>query len=214
MDTKKKKGKKAVIVIFAVVVLIGITSLFMYFRKGGNIFRQFGIAGDVHHYNDTDTYGDFRESGAYSCFQIFPETLDEDMDVGAYFWEYQDFIFDPVVQVYLECTYEEDQYVKELERLQAVSAEYEGKVQKIRYDTKHFSRPAYVTIYANNHCYEYALVLGDRRIAYVFTMFVHEEDIKFPTEYLPKGYEREDKADDSYSMYIFYQKDGSGIGLY
>lgn len=188
--------------------------LFNYIRKGGSIFKLLGIVGDVCYYDNTDTYGDFRKSGAYSCFKIFPETLDEDMDVNAYFWEYQDFIFDPTVQVYLECTYEEDRYAKELERLQSVSEEYEGKVQKIRYDTEHFSHSAYVTIYADNHCYEYALVLGDGRIAYVFFMFVHGEDIKFPVDYLPKGYDYKNKPDDSYSIYVFRQDDGSGISLY
>lgn len=213
MDTKKRKGKKAYIVVLA-VVLLGLMSLLVYIRKGGSIFKLFGIVGDVCHYEDTNTYGDFRESGAYSNFKIFPETLDEDMDVNAYFWEYQDFIFDPTVQVYLECTYDEEKYAKELERLLAVTEEYEGKVQEIRYDTEHFSYPAYVAIYANNHCYEYALDLGDGKIAYVFLMFVGEEEIQFPTDYLPEEYERTDKSEDAYSIYVFYQKDGSGIALY
>lgn len=213
MDSKKKNGKKAAIII-VVIVLLGMALLFHYIRKGGSILKLFGIAGDVCHYEDVDTYGDFRESGAYSNFKIFPQTIDADRTVNSYFWKYQDFIFDPTVQVYLECTYEADQYAKELERLQAVSEEYEGNVQKIRYDTEHFSHPAYVTIYADNHCYEYALDLGDGKIAYVFLMFVHEEDIQFPADYLPKEYECTNQSDASYSIYVFYQEDGSGVSLY
>lgn len=210
MDTKKRH----IYIVVLAVVLLGMISLFVYIGKGGSIFKLFGIVGDVCHYENTDTYGDFRECGAYSNFKIFPQTLDEDMDIKAYFWEYQDYIFDPNVQVYLECTYGVDRYAKELERMQAVSEEYEGKVQEVRYDTEHFFYPAYVAIYANNHCYEYALDLGDGKIAYVFLMFIHEEDVQFPTEYLPKGYEIEVQSEDTYNIYVFYQKDGSGIALY
>ena len=51
------------------------------------------------------------------------------------------------------------------------------------YDTDSSSYPAYVTIDADNHCYEYVLLIGEGKIAYVFLQFIKEEDIVFPAEY-------------------------------
>lgn len=96
----------------------------------------------------------------------------------------------------MECTYEKDSYLREIERLQNISEEYNGEIKKVLYDTESFNYPAYVTINADNHCYEYALILGDDRIVYVFLQFVNKGDIDFPLEYLPK------------------EKDGTGICVY
>ena len=101
----------------------------------------------------------------------------------------------------------QETFFKVLKQMDTFREEYKGKVQAVMYDTESFSYPAYVTINANDHCYEYALLLGDEGIAYVFPQFIKEEEIVFPTEYLPDRYE---ETKDGYSIYIFYGENGDG----
>lgn len=154
------------------------------------------VSTDISKYSQ---YDDFR---GYSTLSIFPETVDETKVID-YLYRYEDTFLDPTAEIYLEYCYEGEAYQAELERLQGIRAEHDGEVQTIIYDTESFSYPAYVTINANNHCYEYALLLGDGKIAYIFLQFIREEEVYFPADYLPNAYEAEDQG---YSMYIFYKE--------
>ncbi len=156
---------------------------------------------------DINDYGIFEGFGGYSKLDIFPEQLTDNIKIHDYSYYYADTFLDPTAQIYLECSYEKDDYLKEIERLKGIQEEYEDRIQTIVYDTDSFSYPAYVTIDADNHCYEYALLLGEERIAYVFLQFIREEDIVFPTEYLPKEYEQKKTG---YSIYVFKNQDGDG----
>ena len=151
---------------------------------------------------DASKYMQYDEFRGYSALSIFPETIDE-TEVIDYFYRYEDTFLDPTAEIYMERYYEEEAYQAEIERLQGIQAELDGEVHRIIYDTVNFSYPAYVTINGNNHCYEYALLLGDRKIAYIFLQFIKEEDVYFPADYLPNAYETEDQG---YSMYMFYKE--------
>ena len=162
--------------------------------------------GESYSSTDINEYLQFEGFRGKSALSIFPKTIEE-AEVIDYVYRYMDTLFDPTAEIYLECRYDEEAYQKELERLQGIHAEYKGEIQTILYDTESFAYPAYVTINGNDHCYEYALLLGDERIAYIHMEFIKEEEVMFSADYLPKEYEKDDKG---YSMYIFYQKDGSG----
>lgn len=211
MNSKKRKVKKFAIGLL-LLLLLSITSLLIFSSEKRSVLKWIGVGGDCYETINIENYGEFREYGGYSNFRIFPEIVNDEMNVMSYLYQYKDTIFDPTSQIYLECTYEKDSYLKEIERLENISEEYNGEIKKVIYDTESFEYPAYVTIDANNHCYEYALILGDERIAYVFLQFVNKEDIGFPLEYLPKEYEN--NQDSGYTIYIFYQKDGTGICVY
>ena len=150
---------------------------------------------------DISKYRQYDEFRGYSALSIFPETVDETKVID-YFYRYEDTLFDPTAEIYLEYRYGEEDYQEEIERLQGIQAEHDGEVQTIIYDTENFSYPAYVTINANDHCYEYALLLGDGKIAYIFLQFIKEEEVYFSADYLPNAYDEEDQG---YSMYIFYK---------
>lgn len=211
LNSRKRKVKKyAICLIF--LLLLCITSLFIFKSERNNLFKWGGIGSNYYESTDLSCYGEFKESGGYSNFKIFPEIISTDMNVTRYLYQYKDSIFDPTVQVYMECTYEKDSYLKEIERLQDISEEYNGEVKNVHYDINSFDYPAYVTIDANNHCYEYALILENKRIVYVFLQFVNKEDIGFPLDYLPKEYEN--KQDSGYTIYVFYREDGTGICTY
>ena len=159
---------------------------------------------------DASKYMQYDEFRGYSALSIFPETVDL-IKLIDYFYRYEDTFLDPTAEIYMERYYEEEAYQAEIERLQGIQAEHDGKVQTIIYDTENFSYPAYVTINGNNHCYEYALLLGDGKIAYIFLQFIKEEEVYFPADYLPNAYEEDDKG---YSMYIFYNENGDGYRVY
>ena len=162
--------------------------------------------GDSYSSTDTNEYLQFDGFKGKSFLNIFPKTI-EGVEVIDYSYQYMNTLFDPTARIYLECRYDEEAYQAEIARLQGIKAEHEGKVQTVIYDTENFNYPAYVTINGNDHCYEYALLLGEGRIAYIHMEFIKEEEVAFSADYLPKTYEEGDKG---YSMYIFYQKDGSG----
>ncbi len=164
---------------------------------------------DVETTADIGEYGDFEGFHGYSKLDVFPEQIDENMEVQEYYYYYADTFLDPAAQIYLECSYDNAGYDEEIERLSEIQEEYRGKVQRIVYDTESFAYPAYVAIDADNHCYEYALLLGDCRIAYVFLQFMEEDDIVFPAEYLPERYGQREKG---YSIYLFQDENGDRYG--
>lgn len=215
MQQVKKKIKKRNTIFAAIGIAAGILFVVTVIR----VMLVAGVIslavhdGQKNSYASTDIndYGIFEEFDGYSKLDIFPKQLNDNMNVYEYSYYYDDTFLDPTAQIYLECSYEKDDYSKEIERLNGIQEEYEGWIQTIVYDTDSFSYPAYVTIDSDNHCYEYALLLDETRIAYVFLQFIKEEDIVFPTEYLPKEYEHKETG---YSIYIFKDQNGDGHCVY
>lgn len=215
MRQVKKKLKKRSTVIGTVGIIIGILLVVTVIRvmlvAGVIVFAVQEGKKDGYTSTDISEYGTFEDFRGYSGLDIFPEQIGSDMEVHGYFYYYADTFLDPTAQIYLECSYDGDSYQREVERLEGIQKEYKGKVQTVMFDTDSFAYPAYVTINANDHCYEYALLLGENRIAYIFLQFIKEEEIVFPAEYLPKGYE---EAKEDYSIYIFRGEDGAGYCVY
>ena len=215
MRQVKKKLKKRNTVFGTVGIVIGIllavTVIRVMLAAGVIVFAVQEGKKDSYTSTDISQYGTFEDFRGHSGLDVFPAQISSGMEVHGYSYYYADTFLDPTAQIYLECGYDGDSYLKEIERLQGIQREYKGKVQTVVYDTESFSYPAYVTINANDHCYEYALLLGDERIAYVFLQFIKEEEIVFPAEYLPGGYE---ETKDGYSMYIFRGEDGVGHCVY
>lgn len=199
----EKHNEKVRNTVIILVVLFSTFLILVFPLPDGGILRNFFSQlyyGKGYTTNNVDEYGNFEMFNGYSALSIFPENIQRD-DIEDYYYSYQDIIFDPTAQIYLECNYDSDTYMKEITRLENIKVTYKEKVQHIQYDNKeHFNYPAYVTILAENHCYEYALLLGENSIAYIFLQFVPEEEIKFTDKYLPNNYEREN---DGYSIYLF-----------
>lgn len=170
--------------------------------KGMDYFLTKLLEGEKTVSTDASTYMQYDDFKGYSALSIFPETVDL-IKLIDYYYRYEDTFLDPTAEIYMERYYEEEAYQAEIERLQGIQAEHDGEIQTIIYDTENFSYPAYVTINGNNHCYEYALLLGDGKIAYIFLQFIKEDEVYFPADYLPNAYETEDNG---YSMYIFYKE--------
>ena len=77
---------------------------------------------------------------------------------------------------------EKEDFDAEVLRLSKISERYENENYKdirnnIVYDTKNFMYPAYVTIFNNNHCYEYAL-LNEEEHKIIFIIIYQTVDMK------------------------------------
>ena len=215
MQEVKKKIKKRNTMFASIGIAVGISFVII-------VIRVLLVAGVISFavqdgwkrcYTSTDIndYGVFEEFDGYSRLDIFPKQISDSMEINKYSYYYADTFLDPTAQIYLECSYDEDDYLKEIERLEEIQEEYDGRIQPIVYDADSFSYPAYVTIDGDDHCYEYALLIGEGKIAYVFLQFIKEEDIVFPAEYLPKEYEQKETG---YSIYEFELQNGDRHVVY
>lgn len=215
MQKVKKKIKKQNTTFASIGIVAGISFVIIVIRimlvAGVISFAVQDGWKDCYTSTNIDDYGVFEGFDGYSKLDIFPKQISDNMEVYKYSYYYADTFLDPTAQIYLECSYEENDYLREIERLEGIQEEYEGRIQSIVYDTDSFSYPAYVTIDADNHCYEYALLIGEKKIAYVFLQFIKEEDIAFSMEYLPKEYEQKETG---YSIYVFENQNGDGHGVY
>ena len=215
MQKVKKKIKKQNTTFASIGIVVGISFVIIVIRvmlvAGVISFAVQDGWKDCYTSTNIDDYGVFEGFDGYSKLDIFPKQISDNMEVYKYSYYYADTFLDPTAQIYLECSYEENDYLREIERLEGIQEEYEGRIQSIVYDTDSFSYPAYVTIDADNHCYEYALLIGKKKIAYVFLQFIKEEDIAFSMEYLPKEYEQKETG---YSIYVFEYQNGDSHCVY
>lgn len=213
MQQIKKKIKKRNTVFGIIGIIFGIGLVVMVIRvmlvAGVIVWAVRDGLNDVETTTNVAEYGDFEGFHGYSKLDVFPRQIDEGMEVQEYYYYFADTFLDPTAQIYLKCSYDKAGYEEETERLSKIQEEYKGKVQSIVYDTESFSYPAYVAIDSDNHCYEYALLLGDYKIAYVFLQFIEEDAVVFPIEYLPERYERRATG---YSIYLFQGENGDRYG--
>lgn len=181
------------------ILISGILIMFLLVT-GGCTSNHYEIIKDIQNYG-------FEGFKGYSNLNIFPEEISDNASAIQYLNEYEDQLFDPYYQIYLSCTYTQEHYLDEIERLSEIQEEYKGEVHDVKYNTNDFIFPAYVSIFADDHCYEYALVDSDNlTIHYVYTQFAKEKDIKFDLEYLPVNYMEE--SDNGFSIYKFAVGDG------
>lgn len=208
----KKKNNILIVIIIILILLICICIFFIIKRNGISFLKSIYYGDNTVLITDPQKYGQFEDVSGYSTLEIFPQNIQTSV-IKDYYYNYQDTIFDPTCQIYLSCTYDDSKYEAELQRLSRISRTYKVKTQNIMYDTENYKYPAYVTIDADNHCYEYALIPGDNQIIYIFLEFIRKENIKFDLQYLPQNYENEntDKRRGN-SIYIFYE--GNGVGVF
>ena len=133
---------------------------------------------------NVDKYGEFSSYCGYSKLSIFPKELDGNAKDVSYYYLTMDTFMDPTCEVYLKCTYPEQEFEEELSRLKEITG--------IREDNDHFNYPAYVTMYNFSSSYEYALVIEEEKsIVYVSTQGIYPNwflGLRFSKEYLPDDF--------------------------
>ena len=122
-------------------------------------------------------------------FIIFPEAIDT-MEVCDY--HHYDYGLLDGIEVYLEITFTDGDYEKEIERLEKIqyNSEKLGFADNIRFDDSNlFNLPTYYTVYNSRGTYEYACVdKNNRKIIYIVLYNMSPKRVSLSEELLPKDY--------------------------
>lgn len=185
-------------IVFILVVAAVAGILFLLHRQNSSVIETESLSEHMF-------YKDFDGS---SELELFPYTTWLATD---YYYYHKDGLFGPSIQIYMECTYDKDSYKKETERLGTLYISKDDYVNYALFDSAHFCVPAYVAIAGNQKCYEYALLLDENRIAYVYLQNMDEKAVKFDTSYLPSYY---GVSGNGYSMYVLTKESGETFYSY
>lgn len=202
----KKKRKVVLITVVSIIaiLLLGMTFMVLLLTGGPPIKKS-----------DINDYGVFKDFKGYSNLYIFPTKMPDSARIDTYYYYQRDTLFDPTCQIYLEYSLSKADFEAEVSRLSKISERFEHEqykdiINNIVYDTEHFKYPAYVTIFNNNYCYEYALLNEEEnKIICVFTQSIGPDDVKFDKKYLPTGF-GDDKSSGGFSIY--FTSLGNGFG--
>ena len=192
-------------------VLVGFVYLFLFGGPPKVIRDEDKYAETMHKYTQ-EVVGK-----VHTGFFVFPQTIPESAFEGEtepvfYFW-YRDTWDDPTCEVYLNCTYSDEDYANEIDRLKnsvyTLKGEH-GEVSKTLAfeEAGRFAHPVYKAIDCDNNSYEYAMDLGENRIAYIYTSFKDTPGSlkKIPEEYLPDDYAETIRnctfANGGYNVYV------------
>ncbi len=197
-DKEKQSKIKLKIMKHGVIIVVVIALLCIIAMAHTNYHKIKTITTDVSNYLKFEDPL-YSHVDSFEKLAIFPENLKEDYNVNSYF--YAD-VFQRHRRLgqhfYIDITYNVEDYEQEIERLQKWERLYSvDGVQKsanLLYDQEHFDYPAYVASYDWLKVYEYALILSDTRILYVYIKSTIEDSLsKNPVsplepKYLPQRY--------------------------
>ena len=184
----------------AVVIFVVLPLLFAVIYNGvDNVYRE--------HYNqsitDTARYEEVIGNPLICRFgntpvcMTFPKSI-EDKNVIDFFSN----SFEEEIQITLDIQYDEQSFEAELDRLSHIDG------SKTRYDEWNFQKPAYVAVYGDGACFEYALIdYENLQISYVYLQIVSDEHALIDKKYLPNNY------DEVYSS-ASNKKDGEAFNIY
>ena len=198
MSRKSTKVIKWIIIGLVLGVLTLIT-FFVWF------FTMVFFGGPAYRTTNIKNYQQIYEKKMQTGLIVFPDEITEDMSDTEFSFYWKDTWDDPTVSIFLQCTYTEDAYEAEVERLEYTRKVYGGTVRRLMKDEgEKYPYPAYVAIDNHHSTYEYALLSGEREITYIHTGWFDRENVKFNQEYLPKDFmaTQEDPFLDGYSIYI------------
>ncbi len=198
----KIKTKKIIIGIIIGIILAGLTVFTLAF-----VLLVLFIAGPPAKVtkNINDYSKIYEEMGVQSGLIVFPDEISANASDVKFYHYYRDTLFDPTVETFLQCTYTDEEYAKEIGRLENAHKTYSGRTEYLQKDKKNrFNYPAYIAIDYAPISYEYALLTGDNQITYFFVMF--KDKTHTDKKYLPNDFmvdkTPESSYDVDYSIYI------------
>lgn len=186
----QKEYKKKIWIGIAVGAVIGSITLFTLFVVF-MLFFMFGgkpeVTTDVTKYEET--IGNYENMK--TALIVFPEQLPESAQDTDFYFYYQDTWNVPTLEVFLQCTYDEEDYQAEVQRLENTQKRYGSTVRTLLKDEEErFPFPAYIAVDGYWSSYEYALLSGERQITYIYTACKHSEYLeKVDAAYLPKDFD-------------------------
>jgi hypothetical protein len=221
MKIKKKNRLKTLLIILGALA----ASFVGFMVLGLTVLGILSIGGERYATIDTSNYGIYEghieaeRQDLFSGLFIFPERISENASDVYYFYSCESGGFDNSYQQFLKCTYAEEEYNAEIERLKGIKCVIPLKdgpvVNTVEFSDTKFGLPAYITAYASHGMYEYALCNdADKTIVYVYLQLIGNDRVVFSKEYLPLEFQDgksllEDTSFGNTNIYYAYQ--GNGI---
>ena len=177
--------KKSYIVLIVIVAIILVL--------GGGIYTGYHMifGSPAVKTTNIEEYEKRNDQRIRSNLMIFPQYIAETATDVKYYYYYQDMIMDPMCQIYLQCKYSEEDYNKELERLQEIRERYQKKDENGGYTSSNFNGDVYIHEYDKTNYTEYAIADSEtHEIVYIYLQFINEKKVKFDKKYLPLDYTR------------------------
>lgn len=154
----------------------------------------------VHTYTDITDYGNFNNGDCVINLNldIFPATIDEDI-CNEYIYSWSRGLMDDSCQIYLDCTYNKENFNTEKERIENLdggvySEEYtqyvsDSGISGIIYDELSFKTPAYVLTMVEGRQYAYIFLFEEEsRIIYIGLQYCPISYVQFDHDFLPLNY--------------------------
>ncbi|MCL1852130.1 MAG: zf-HC2 domain-containing protein [Peptococcaceae bacterium] len=202
---KNKKLYYSALGVLALLWLAGVIAVVVLFMGDSYTTR------DIAEYGKYSGHIAFEEEGIHSLLEIFPKALPPAAQVNDYYYYCSNGgLFDNSYQLYLVCSYEQDEFVRERERLESIEISYVGRIQKPTITDTGFRYRAVVTVYQDKDSFEYALLDAETQtIAYVYAQTMGIKRSIVPRQYRPQGFKPPQSELTEWGSYNIYRfKDG------
>lgn len=200
---KRRKIIISLIALLAVILVIG-TSLIT-----SQIVKV--IAGDSYTTRSIDEYGNYsghiemEQEGFFSLLEVFPKELPPSATVSDYYYFCNNGLIDNSYQLYLLCSYDQEDFDREKERLESIRFTFNDVVDKPTITDMGFQYHAVVTIFDNQNSFEYALIDEETKtIAYVYAQSMGINESVVPEQYRPQGFTPPQNALTEWGSYNIY----------
>ncbi len=170
-------------------------------------FGLFLTGGPATKYKGIENYSKMYEMEIDTGLIIFPKELLKTTEDAEYYCYMQDSFGSPTHEIFLQCTYSEEEYQKELGRLKGTYKQYgDERRVLIREEKGNYPYTAYVAVENHHSAYEYVLLTGKNQLTYISTKNLVGENVHFDKKYLPKDFmtEEGDSFTSGYSIYMIY----------
>lgn len=159
--------------------------LFFIFISGGSA----EIVKDSNKYEETIAGYNNLKSGLITFPEKIPQSA-RDIDFYSY---YREPLGAPIVEIFLQCTYNEEDYYAELQRLEHAQKTFKNgtKVTNLMKEEEgRYPYTAYIAIDGFGNSYEYAILTGERQITYIHTAYKESGNLKkISTSFLPSDFD-------------------------
>lgn len=179
MQRKSNQNKKTKIwigiIIGVVISLITLGALFVIFIM---LFLFGGppeVETDISKYQETLA----KYENVNTAYIVFPEEIPKSAEDTEFYFSYQDTWNVPTQEVYLKCTYDETDYLAEIERLENTQKHYGSVVRTLLQDEEgRYPHPVYIAVDGYWDGFEYAMLTGENQITYIYTAMIQSDSLK------------------------------------
>ena len=204
--TRVKKRRKIIALIVTLIcfILVAITCL-------ATVFAVKLMAGHSYTTRSISEYGEWsghievEKEGFFTTLDIFPKELPSSAAVDDYYYFCNNGLLDNSYQIYLVCSYNQDDFSAEKDRLHSLELSYKDEVHTPIITDTGFEYPAVVTMFGNQDSFEYALLDDETKtIVYVYAQSMGIKKSVVPKKHRPQGFKPPEDLLTEWGAYSFY----------